>query len=73
MNKGRFPANLLVSDDVLNDGVKRSQGHWSKTKTTGYGEYGGGKNIYSGVGEKNKANTFSRYFDLDSWYKQLTK
>jgi len=50
--KGRFPANLLVSDDVLNDGSKQSQGHWSKTKTTGYGKFGGGKSEYSGVGRK---------------------
>jgi len=51
-NQGRFPANILISDNVLNDGSKQSQGHWSKTKTTGYGKFGGGKSEYSGVGRK---------------------
>jgi len=65
---GRFPANLLVSDEVLDaEGQKISQGHWSKTKTTGYGEFGGGTSEYNGVGPKNKANSYSRYFSLDAW------
>ena len=46
---GRFPANLLVSDDILDNGKKPSQGHWAKTKTTGFGKYGGGKSEYNVV------------------------
>jgi site-specific DNA-methyltransferase (adenine-specific) len=64
---GRFPANLLVSDDVLDDGKERNQGHWSKTKTTGFGEFGGGKSEYFGVGEKNVPDCYSRFFSLDAW------
>jgi len=64
--QGRFPANLLVSDDVLNDGrITKSEG--GKTtrdkkdslydlsynfKMQGYGDSG----------------SFSRYFDLDKWF-----
>ena len=66
-DKGRFPANLLVLDDVLDDGKKRTQGHWSKTKTTGYGKFGGGKSEYCGVGEKDTPETYSRFFSLDAW------
>jgi site-specific DNA-methyltransferase (adenine-specific) len=66
-DKGRFPANLLVCDDVLDDGKKRTLGHWAKTKTTGFGKFGGGKSQYYGVGEKNKPRNFSRFFSLDAW------
>ena len=64
---GRFPANLLCSDDILSDGQKHSQGHWAKTKVTGFGEFGGGKAEYHGTGPKDKVTTFSRYFSLDAW------
>ncbi|GAG16875.1 unnamed protein product, partial [marine sediment metagenome] len=67
--QGRFPANLLVSDDVLNDGrITKSEG--GKTirdkknslydlsynfKMQGYGDSG----------------SFSRYFDLDKWFLKI--
>jgi DNA modification methylase len=70
---GRFPANLLVSDNVLDNGVPTSQGHWSKTKTTGFGEFGNGKSVYFGVGDKSKAEGFSRYFSLDAWWDKAVK
>lgn len=66
--EGRFPANLLVSDSILNDGVKRNQGHWAKSKVTGFGNFGGGSTEYFGVGEKNEPESFSRYFSLDAWW-----
>lgn len=72
---GRFPANLLVSDDVLNDGVERktnthgkkamSDGTQPKKETEGgvYGKYSNHvyKNDYADSG------SYSRYFDLDKW------
>jgi hypothetical protein len=72
--KGRFPANLLVSDDVLNDGKNyKSQGI-----TEGYGTYelGNFNKVYSkGLCSKtpNKpaykdSGSYSRYFDLDKWF-----
>ncbi len=71
--KGRFPANLLVSDDVLNDGSDHKSGelkagtieHDNKGGVT-YGEYKG-REV-----EQTKASdsgSFSRYFDLDAWAK----
>jgi len=73
--QGRFPANLLVSDDVLNDGVER--------KTHGGGDRRGNKkNEYWGfeAGKRDElrqgynfkdSGSYSRYFDLDKWAKTL--
>ena len=64
---GRFPANLLVSDDVLNDGkITTSEGgkttrtKESKTEKWGYEEF-----HMQGYGD---SGSFSRYFDLDKWF-----
>lgn len=70
---GRFPANLLVSDDVLNDGriIKstgpmkhdyREQNNDNPTRLT--------KNIHSGY-HPNDSGSYSRYFDLDKWASTL--
>ena len=67
---GRFPANLLVSDDVLNDG--------RETKSTGgrsghTGAYSGGfKQEYYGDTKPGlgDAGSFSRYYDLDKWWEE---
>lgn len=70
---GRFPANLLVSDDVLNDGrvIKstgprehdwREQNNNNATRLT--------RNIHSGS-HPNDSGSYSRYFDLDAWAKTL--
>jgi len=41
----------------------KSQGHWSKTKTKGFGKFGNGSSTYKGVGEKDKAGgNASRFF-----------
>lgn len=67
--KGRFPANLLVSDDVLNDGTitKSSGGHCGHT-----GAYSGGfkEEFYEGRQSAGLGDSggFSRYFDLDAWF-----
>ena len=68
---GRFSANLLVSDDVLN---VESKGQLAPT--TG-NEPSMNKNMlthgnYSGHGKamkpRNDGNSFSRYYSLDSWW-----
>jgi len=66
---GRFPANVLCQDDALNDGeMTKGNGHWSKTKTIGFGKFGNGKSEYFGVGIKdNTVGSKSRYFDIDIW------
>ena len=71
---GRFPANLLVSDDVLNDGRERLP-RWGKAKNVGQDMetvYEGGfkKRLNSGDAFIGDAGSFSRYFDLDKWYSE---
>ena len=69
--QGRFTPNLLVCDDVLNDGKKPNKGHRSKTKTTGFGDYGGGKSEYKGIGDYMTVDTKSRYYDIDIWFNKM--
>lgn len=70
---GRFPANLLVSDDVLNDG-QTHQGWSGQEHKTEFNPYGGAslnpsvttrKGSFEGY---NDSGSFSRYFDLDKWW-----
>jgi hypothetical protein len=65
---GRFTPNLLVCDDMLNDGIKPNKGHRAKSKVSGYGEFGGGKSEYHGIGEYMEVDSKSRYYDLDKWF-----
>ncbi len=73
--KGRFPANLLVSDDVLNDGVVRTSCRSSKAHpeyNPDQFKFGGG--LSSPNNQYEDSGSFSRYFDLDAWFeKQLEK
>ena len=69
--KGRFTPNLLVCDDMLNDGIKPNKGHRSKSKVTGYGDFGGGKSEYHGLGEYMEVDSKSRYYDLDKWFDKM--
>jgi hypothetical protein len=75
--RGRFPANILVSDDMLNDGVYHKTGIASipkgkkvygrnsllESKTEDYG----GK--FGALNEKGGSN--SRYYDIDKWFEKL--
>jgi hypothetical protein len=78
--KGRFPANLLVSDDMLNDGVitktTASKGHIRKGNVIGdnrtpvaAGLFGDG-NWIEGTNINDKG-TNSRYYDIDRWFNNL--
>jgi len=72
--KGRFPANLLVSDDVLNDG--------KITKSSAVGFTGPNLPIKKGWNQNSMLNkdncnysdsgSYSRYFSLDSWSENKT-
>ena len=74
---GRFPANLLVSDDMLNDGsVTKSPGDYAR------GSNSENQNSYSkGIGGTKgdiahnfgDSGSFSRYFDLDAWWDERIK
>ncbi|MFA5307742.1 MAG: DNA methyltransferase [Candidatus Babeliales bacterium] len=77
-SKGRFPANLLVSDDVLNDGSTHKSGtieshhQIDKQKTTEiYGEYTNlpaeQQTTYGDSG------SYSRFFDLDAWWNKTVE
>ena len=66
-NQGRFPANIILDEEagrLLDEqSGDLSQGHWSKTKTKGFGDFGGGSSEYFGVGEKDKSkHGASRFF-----------
>jgi len=71
-NKGRFPANLLVSDDVLWDGKGSSTvAHYPKDKRNCFSE---DKHSY----ERDDyyftdSGSFSRYFSLDAWWDERVK
>src|SRR3990167_182585 len=71
--RGRFPANLLVSDDVLNDGnFSKSQGG-TKTHSTlnaiNYGKFLG-EDTYE---MPQDSGSFSHYFSLDNWWQERIK
>jgi site-specific DNA-methyltransferase (adenine-specific) len=71
--RGRFPANLLVSDDVLNDGtIQKSTGHFnSKVDMEGHTLYEGGFKNFTQVDRTlDDSGGFSRYFDLDKWFEK---
>ena len=64
---GRFAANLIVQDDVLNDGVKRSKGKHtdSGSGSGGIWQESTGKPAGRTYGDEG---SFSRFYDLDSWW-----
>ena len=65
---GRFPANIILDEEagkMLDEQTegKVGNGHWAKTKVTGFGKFGNGKSEYMGVGEKDKSKGgASRFF-----------
>ena len=73
LTKGRFPANILVSDDMLNDGVIKSS---KKTSGITYGLFPNTivqqkkyeKDYERGFDDKG---TNSRYYDIDKWFDKI--
>ena len=67
--RGRFPANLLVSDDVLNDGriTKSGEMNGKHIAPNSYGGY----NTPTETQTYPDSGSYSRYFDLDKWYSML--
>ena len=68
--KGRFTPNLLVSDDMLNDGniTKQSKRSYKPTenKTSLFGNSSQGYG--EGIGDKGSS---SRYYNLDIWFNKM--
>jgi len=67
MPNSRFPANLLVSDDVLDDGNHRSSGVFDKGGTNNWTGGQSSRAMY------NDSGSFSRYYDLDKWWEERIK
>ena len=75
--QGRFPANILVCDDMLNDGVINGGGSYSGIiirKRKGYKLNPNSDNLHStspdNYGDKGSN---SRYYDIDKWFDNLIK
>jgi hypothetical protein len=69
--QGRFPANLLVSDDMLNDGTTTKSG---KGKSNTYDKnwiHYGGKYKQQRNPDFGDKGTNSRYYDIDKWFDKL--
>jgi hypothetical protein len=68
---GRFPANLLVSHDALNNGeVTRGVSGGGPREYGGGGGFGGALNRQPVKAYFNDAGSFSRYFSLDAWWEK---
>jgi hypothetical protein len=71
VEQGRFPANILVSDDMLNDGnitsqntgVRKNPGIKTKEWEAGY------KKIE--IKTQGDKGTNSRYYNIDKWFDNL--
>jgi hypothetical protein len=68
---GRFPANILVSDDMLNDGIvsKTTQKNKVVKNTTQMFNYSPQREYP----EINDKGSNSRYYNIDKWFENLIK
>ena len=63
---GRFPANILVCDDMLNDGTTSKTNNGKRHNKTTQMFYGKGEHYYTG----DKGSS-SRYYDIDKWFDKI--
>ncbi len=72
---GRFPANLIVNDDVLNDGRITNNARPNLDGKTYQRK--GGNQVLPGLpttrNDPKDSGSFSRYFDLDKWWEERIK
>lgn len=66
--KGRFPSNLLIEGDILDDGIERKSNRCDKPSDCGGNTWGGTIQTNRGPRGYNDSGSFSRYFDLDRWW-----
>jgi hypothetical protein len=73
--QGRFPANILVSDDMLNDGTNNKstvyKGNLLDIRGNKYGIDAGQKLDYGYDRGYSDKGTNSRYYDIDKWFEKL--
>ncbi len=67
--RGRFPANLLVCDDILNDGVIQISKQGKERNSINKGYFGGG--LKNNTNEYSDKGTNSRYYDIDKWFDKI--
>ena len=73
---GRFPANLLVSDDVLNVKSKGQLAPTTGKEPSNYKEnntHGSYLGYRKEMMPRNDGDSFSRYYSLDAWWEQRIK
>ena len=69
---GRFTPNLLVCDDMLNDGsVVKSSNNWSKKTTLQSPYFTDEKQQIQKDTSYGDKGTNSRYYDLDKWFDKV--
>jgi hypothetical protein len=68
--KGRFTPNLLVCDDMLNDGVITKQSKRTYKPTEHTGSLFGNSPQAHGVGIGDSGSS-CRYYDLDKWFDKM--
>ena len=72
---GRFPANLLVCDDALNNGKITYGNNKPNARTAGAGALGQNKGWNKHENKPtvhvtvNDTGSYSRFFDLDAWFR----
>jgi len=67
--QGRFTPNLLVCDDMLNDGsITKQSKRYYNIGTGGQGFYGVKSN---GIPQQGDSGSSSRYYDLDKWFDKI--
>jgi hypothetical protein len=72
--KGRFTPNLLVCDDLLNDGSVSKSGVYDNTKGETNGFHATSRDIVGkrkDIGGFSDKGTNSRYYDLDKWFDKV--
>ena len=77
-SEGRFPANLLVSDNILDRGIITTSKAGIRKNNTVLGVITKDTTTTLGKGEAysgcNDSGDFSRYFSLDAWWsKKITE
>jgi hypothetical protein len=72
---GRFPANLLCSDDILNDGnvhrgknkiITKIAGASALGQNAGWNKHNNKPTVHTGFDD---TGSYSRFFDLDNWFR----
>ena len=71
--QGRFTPNLLVCDDMLNDGIIRKGNKPSKRNKNHRYSMDYGLKVYDGmdITGYSDSGSSSRYYDLDKWFDKM--